>query len=613
MEYQLFTSNMNVPSLFAHLIKIIKKSSVDEKLQNQLVNEVTSWIDEFEQQYSELEELQKNFVTLETLLNTTKEAVFSFKPGGTFDRMNSAAIKLLQLEKVPLDSITAEDTLPALLKLLKDPDWFLLELDKIAEDNTLALEGLITFKDGREFEYYSLPKIHNNEYQGRIWCWRDISEIRRKDDQLEHLAFHDSLTDLPNKSFMMESLEHAISLAKRNQKVVSLFFIDLDDFKKINDTAGHKQGDNFLIAVAKRIKSCIRESDTFGRIGGDEFLIIIEDLENLESVKQTYRRILDGFKLPLDVGEFRYYVSCSIGISQFPKDGAEPNTLIRQADMAMYQAKQKGKNTYCFYHPRMARSAINALNIENLLRHAIKEKQLYLKYQPEINVKTNRVVGMEALVRWELPDGTEKSPEEFIAIAEKSGLINDLTKMVLDQVCKAIRKFRGTHLEKVPVSVNLSGKDLQEPSFSADVIAILEKHRVPGKCLIFEITESIFLEGISSISQVVNDLKNYGIRFAIDDFGTGYSSFRYLQLIDIDFIKIDKSFIHLVDNNPQQAAITRSIIDIGLNLNVDLVAEGIQNIAELKFVKATKCHIIQGNYISPPLTIKQLLEFEPKN
>ncbi|WP_168204094.1 putative bifunctional diguanylate cyclase/phosphodiesterase [Aliikangiella coralliicola] len=573
-----------------------------------LLHETSECFFDYDLQLRELDELRKAYVTLETLLDTTKEAVFSFKPGGDFDRMNSAGAKLIKLENLPVETITAEDTLPALLSLLAKPDQFLLELDRIASDNTAILRGFTPFKDGREFEYYSLPKLRHGEYLGRVWCLRDITEIRRKDALIEHQAYHDNLTDLPNRTLMLASLEHAISLAKRQNKRVAVLFIDLDDFKKINDAAGHKQGDNFLIAVANRIKSCVRESDTFGRIGGDEFLIVVEDLYDTSGADETYRRILDNFKQPLNVGKYSYYVSCSIGISQYPQDNMDPAGLVRQADMAMYEAKRKGKNTYCYYHPKMEKQALNRLEIENALRHGLNTSQLFLEYQPEVDLRNNRMVGVEALLRWQLPDGTKKSPEEFIPIAEKSALIGVLTKFVLSEVCISIRSWRGTPLQGIPISVNLSGKDLQSPTFSAEVIAILNNYNVPGDQLIFEITESIFLEGISNISQVVNDLRTYGIRFAIDDFGTGYSSFRYLQLIEIDFIKIDKSFIRHVDSNPQQAAIAKSIIDIGVNLEVSLIAEGIETETELDFIKSTKCYIVQGNLIAPPKTPADILK-----
>ena len=594
--------------LYSELLELINLAEIDQNKQSELTAAFKNMAEVFKIQVGSLEELQRNFLTLETLLDTTKEAVFSFKPGGAFDRMNSAGAKLIELDEVPSESVTAEQTLPALLKLLDKPEQFLVELDKISEDQRLAISGLISFKDGREFEYYSLPKIRDDEYLGRVWCWRDITEIRQKDAQLEHLAFHDSLTNLPNKALMMETLEQAVSRAKRSDRNGAVFFIDLDDFKKINDTAGHKQGDTFLVSVAKRIKQCIRESDSLGRIGGDEFLLIIEDIDNVESVKETFNRILESLKKPLDLGGFRYYVSCSIGISQFPIDSYDPDELIRQADMAMYQAKQSGKNTYCFFHPRMSNQAIDALNIENSLRKAIKSEELLLYFQPEIDLDNNEILGLEALLRWPKSDGGFVEPGKFIGVAESSRLIHDLTEFAIEQSCRAIKELNKTKLSGLPISVNLSVKDLQLPDFTAKVIKILKRHNVSGKSLIFEITETIFMEGIGAISQVVNDLKNYGVRFAIDDFGTGFSSFRYLQLIDIDYIKIDKSFIHMVEEAPQQAAIVKSIIDVGLNLNATLIAEGVETPAEMAFIKNTKCHLVQGNIISPPVPLRDILK-----
>ncbi len=557
----------------------------------------------------EKENLEKSLLTLQTLLDTTPEAVFSFKAGGAFEQMNSAAARFLKIEHMPMEEVRAEDTLPALLALLKKPDDFLAELEVMAADNHIHLRGYAETIDGRDFEFYSAPKILNGSYVGRIWCWRDITEARKKDAIIEHQAFHDALTGLPNRRLLLESLSHALARAKRNNTLAAVLFIDLDDFKKINDTAGHQHGDEFLIAVSERIKSCVRSSDVFGRSGGDEFLIIAEDLHSSEEIVATYKRILKSLQKAVRVENQSYFVSCSIGASLFPQDGGSAQRLIQRADTAMYEAKRMGKNNCQMFKKEMEEQAQHKLNIENALRDAIFEHKLDIYFQPEVNIASGKTEAFEALVRWPQNDGGYREPSEFITIAEEAGMIYLLTEWVIDRTFSALQRWQGTAAEAVPIAINLSALDFQQKSLTGMIIKAMEKYQITGHRLIFEVQESVFLGRIDLVKNTFETLGKLGIRFAIDDFGTGYSSFKYLQLLSFDFIKIDRSFIVNIDKKPQNAAIAKSIIDISSALNATSIAEGIESAEELQFLEDCGCDIAQGYYLGYPMPESEVLDF----
>ncbi len=586
------------------LAKLVEAQSFDSTTLCNIEDLLRAFSDiliEHETEMEEKEQLQKSLLTLQTLLDTTPEAVFSFRAGGAFEQMNSAAAKFLRLQHVPPDAITAEDTLPALLKQLKKPQDFLDQLDRIASDNRLPLRGLAETLDGKDYEYFSAPKVANGEYVGRIWCWRDISEVRQKDAIIEHQAFHDTLTGLPNRRLLLESLRHAVAVAKRNKTLAAVIFIDLDNFKKINDTAGHNQGDNYLIAVSERIKSCVRSSDLFGRSGGDEFLIVAEDVRHIDEVHATYKRILASFEQELIVGDVSYFASCSIGISIYPEDGDNPDLLIQRADTAMYEAKRRGKNTFALFRPELEVEVQEKLRIESALRKAIDQDMLDVLFQNKVDLTSGQVRLIEAFVRWPMEGGKTLTPHEFIPVAEEAGIVNLISEWVIEKVFSTLEHWPVHAPKRVPVSINLSSLDFQKAGLADFVIKSLKAHKLRGEDIIFEVQESVFLQDISTVKKAFEEMGAQGIRFAIDDFGTGNSSLKYLQLLAFDFIKIDKCFIKGVERTPENAAIAKSIIDIGRALGAVTIAEGVENEQEADWLRRAGCNFAQGYWFGKPL------------
>jgi diguanylate cyclase (GGDEF)-like protein len=438
-----------------------------------------------------------------------------------------------------------------------------------------------------------------------------ITEIQNNQDLLKHQAYHDSLTALPNRINIMNTIQHALALAKRHQQKCAILFIDLDDFKKINDTAGHSEGDRFLIEVSKRLQSILRESDTLGRLGGDEFIIILENIASNTQITKIYNRALKSLSTPFIANGNPYVVSCSIGISNFPQDGKTAEELIRKADLAMYQAKKLGKNRFHYFDESLERLAIHRVKTEESLREAIKNNEFVLYYQPkiQINLQQEKLVGVEALIRWKKEDGSLVYPDNFIPIAEKCGLIKSLTKWVITEACKQLKLWKSTNLANIPISVNISAIDIADHRFVESTLSILETYDTPGHLINLELTESVFFDDINTVNFKLEELHRNNITISLDDFGTGYSSLSYIQELQIDFLKIDKSFIFGMSKNKKSLAIVKSIIDMGNNLGLTVIAEGVETLEDKETLIKANCHIAQGYLYSRPIEASKLEEF----
>jgi diguanylate cyclase (GGDEF)-like protein len=438
-----------------------------------------------------------------------------------------------------------------------------------------------------------------------------ITEIQNNQDLLKHQAYHDSLTALPNRINIMNTIQHALALAKRHQQKCAILFIDLDDFKKINDTAGHSEGDRFLIEVSKRLQSILRESDTLGRLGGDEFIIILENIASNTQITKIYNRALKSLSTPFIANGNPYVVSCSIGISNFPQDGKTAEELIRKADLAMYQAKKLGKNRFHYFDESLERLAIHRVKTEESLREAIENNEFVLYYQPkiQINLQQEKLVGVEALIRWKKEDGSLVYPDNFIPIAEKCGLIKSLTKWVITEACKQLKLWENTNLANIPISVNISAIDIADHRFVESTLSILETYDTPGHLINLELTESVFFDDINTVNFKLEELHRNNITISLDDFGTGYSSLSYIQELQIDFLKIDKSFIFGMSKNKKSLAIVKSIIDMGNNLGLTVIAEGVETLEDKETLIKANCHIAQGYLYSRPIEASKLEEF----
>ena len=436
-----------------------------------------------------------------------------------------------------------------------------------------------------------------------------IREKNKNDRKLNHAAKHDSLTALPNRKYILEYLEYILKYNKRDKHKGAVLFLDLDKFKLINDTYGHKAGDFVLIEVTKLLKSVLRDEDILARLGGDEFLIIMNDFKNPNDIDNLCKRILKNFKNPIKDKDRAYEVGISIGISTFPYDSNNATELLMFADTAMYATKDNGRNGYTFYNLKMTQRALQMAKIEKELRDAIKNDELTLYYQPQVNLQTQKVDGVEALVRWNHPSDGFVMPNDFIPVAEASNLIIDLGYWVLEQACKDFILWRESSCELGYIAVNMSSKQIQSADCVQSVINILGKYSVNPRRIELEITETTLISNFESTIDNINALKKLGINFSIDDFGTGYSSLSYLKALDVSTLKIDREFVKDIIEDRDDRAIVVAIIAMGHALNYNIVAEGAETKAEVELLKYLACDMVQGYYYSKPITSNKLIDF----
>ncbi len=438
--------------------------------------------------------------------------------------------------------------------------------------------------------------------------FEDITQRKLDEEKIERLAYFDNLTGLPNRLLMHDRLGQMVVRAKRNTHRIGLFFIDLDHFKRINDTLGHDKGDQLLKIVADRLKQALRSCDSVSRLGGDEFVILVDDIDDREDASLVACKILESLALPIVLDKKEVFTTTSIGIAMFPEDGDDPDTLLKNADAAMYQAKEKGRNTYRFYSSEMNARGLEKLLLANDLRKALERKEFYLVYQPQIDLKHGQMVGVEALLRWQHPDLGTIPPTQFIPLAEETGLILSIGHWVLETACQQIRTIHKESNLPLKVAVNLSGKQFQDANLVTVTKDSLKKSGLKAKFLELEVTESILMDNVENAQKTLLELKEMGLKVAIDDFGTGYSSLSYLRTFPIDRLKVDKSFIQRIDTHPDDAAITEAIVVMAHIIGIRVVAEGVEQKTELDFLRQKECDEVQGFYFSKPLEMEKLIE-----
>lgn len=438
-----------------------------------------------------------------------------------------------------------------------------------------------------------------------VSVFSDITSIKETEAQLERLAYHDTLTGLPNRLLYTDRLDHALEYARRHNTRVGIMMLDLDRFKLINDTLGHSVGDQLLEVVAARLRENIRAEDTVARLGGDEFSVVISGLEHTEDAAVLAEKIIDSVAEPIHIGTHVLAVSVSIGISVFPEDGTDKEALGKSADVALYAAKDKGRNCYEFFTPAMTQRATEVLAIDRGLRYAIGHNELVLFYQPKINLVSGRIVGIEALVRWNSPQRGMQSPDLFIPVAEESNLIDLLGEWVFDAACTQILQWRKAGVPPARVAINFSARQIRQDSFVENIRKKLESLQpMDGYGLDIEITEST-LQTHPGIISALSELKPLGFRLAVDDFGTGFSSLHSLKQLPVDILKIDRGFIDGLPDDPEDKAITSAIIAMGHSLDMTIVAEGIETREQLEFLASHHCDEVQGFLFSPPICAKE--------
>ena len=429
----------------------------------------------------------------------------------------------------------------------------------------------------------------------------DITERKQTEEQIQLLAYYDVLTGLPNRLLFNDRLKQVIGKSNRNQYFTALFFIDMDNFKVINDTLGHFIGDKFLRIVSKRLKEQVREEDTVARLGGDEFTIILENITSYKDVAVIANNIVKSLSYPFILEKQEMFSSASIGISVFPNDGRTPQELIKKADTAMYHVKDRGKSDYSFFTKKMNEKASELLKYDADIRHAVFSNEFVLYYQPQITIETGLVVGCEALIRWNHRTLGMLYPDKFISIAEKSNMIEIIGNWVLETACKQRMLWENSDYPQFRVAINLSAKQLRQKTFVATVKQILEETGIDPQLLELELTESAIMQNTEEAIIIMQKLKDIGISFSIDDFGTGYSSLNYLKRLPLDKVKIDYSFVRDITTDTDDRTITKAIIDLSHSMNLKVIAEGVETKEQLDFLRKNGCDEAQGYYYHKPL------------
>ena len=419
--------------------------------------------------------------------------------------------------------------------------------------------------------------------------------------RIRYIALHDVLTGLPNRALLHDRISHAISQAEREGCMMAVLFIDLDNFKHINDSLGHMIGDELLRTAGTRIRQCVRKCDTVARLGGDEFVVCISRLQRSEYAGRLAAKILSSLEKPFVIAAQTLHAGASIGISVYPGDGNTVDVLMQMADTAMYHAKSRGKGNYQFFTSSLNAAAQQRLSIESQLRHALPHNEFLLHYQPQVDINTGRVLSAEALIRWQYPGRGLVPPLEFIPVAEESGLILKIGEWVLREACSQLARWRRNGQEDLGIAVNLSARQVLQPGFVNVVASVLESNGLPPSALDLEITESVLMEPSEENVSALRRLSAMGVRFSIDDFGTGYSSLSYLKRFPIHALKIDRSFVSGIADNPSDMAITNTIIAMAKHLNLKVIAEGVETQAQAEFLAGHACHMAQGYYYGRPM------------
>lgn len=446
----------------------------------------------------------------------------------------------------------------------------------------------------------------SERFLGTYGVARDITERKRAEQIIAFHAFHDTLTGLPNRALFLDRLRQAIAHARRYETRLAVIFVDLDRFKLVNDTYGHLKGDQLLQHTASRLRHCLRGSDTLSRMGGDEFIALVSDLQSREDADAVAGKILHELREPFSLGSGDFRISVSVGIAIFPEDGVNENELIRNADAAMYQVKKSGKNGVAFFAPSMSASFSERLQLENDLQGAIERQEFELFFQPIHNVRTGSVERLEALIRWHHPVHGLLAPGRFIHIAEESGLVHALGDYVLESACTHLEGWRSQGFTELGVAVNLSPRDFDSAGLVERVADIVRRHALPPDALEVEITENVLIEDIDAVARKAAQLRSQGVRISIDDFGTRYSSLGYLQSLPISTIKIDQSFVRDLGLKNSSSSIVAAIIGIARELGLGLVAEGVEQPEHLESLRALGCDVMQGYFFSRPIPAAQV-------
>jgi diguanylate cyclase (GGDEF)-like protein/PAS domain S-box-containing protein len=555
------------------------------------------------------ESLYKEKARAEIALNSISDAVICTDTAGNIDYLNIAAETLTGWSKSEANGRAVGEVFNIINGITRKPELNTVQA-VLQHNRSIALpeDTVLVRRDGSEVAIEdSASPIHDwdGHLTGAVVVFHDVSKAQAMGIKMAHLAQHDFLTNLPNRILLNDRIVQAITLAKRNDTQIALLFLDLDNFKHTNDSLGHATGDKLLQSVAHRLTNCVRGSDTVSRQGGDEFVILLAGGKYNDDIASVAEKILTELALPHSIANSDLYVTTSIGISVYPQDGIDTESLIKSADTAMYFAKDSGRNNYQFFRDEMNVRAVERQFIEANLRRALEKREFVLHYQPKINLATGLITGAEALLRWDHPDWGIVLPERFVLIAEDCGLIVPIGRWVLREACAQAQQWLESELSFESIAVNISALEFQQGDFFDGLQLILRETGLDPRLLQLEITESVIMGHVESSAAALQRLKDIGVQLAVDDFGTGYSSLSYLNQFPLDVLKIDQSFVHGIASSDDDGIIVSAVIGMGNSLKLKVVAEGVENQAQLAFLKARNCEEGQGYLFSHPVAANQ--------
>lgn len=546
--------------------------------------------------------LSHSYDVLNATLNSSNEGVLVIGKDDTLIAYNDRYLEILDLTHDQVNGFTGTEIFKYSCGLSTDVDKLRAQLKDIREPGGSSFEEY-RFLNGRWLEIYA----RHHETAGYIWMMRDVTEVREKEATISFQAYHDSLTGLPNRVQLQQKLAEAIVEAEETHKRFALCYLDLDGFKTINDSLGHSTGDKLLIEVAKRLSEVIRPLDTLARVGGDEFIVLLNHVDHHDNVLQLAETLLLKLYDPIRLDNREFVIGASIGIALYPTDGEEAGILMRNADIAMYRAKANGKNCFHFFTPSLERIAVQRMSLETSLRSALESNQLELYYQPKVcmrdvsdSLKTGHLHSFEALLRWPKANGGFVSPESFIHIAEDAGMIGRIGFWILEQACLQARDWyqKGYHAN---ISINISPRQFLIPNFHQEIVRTIHEMNIPPSLISIEITESLLMQDLTHARHVLEYFREHGIFIYLDDFGTGFSSLNYLKNLPVDAIKIDRTFVKDLSSSAADQAIAASIISLGKNLDMLIVAEGIETAEQADFLIRNGCDLAQGFYYGHPV------------
>ncbi|QAT40599.1 EAL domain-containing protein [Clostridium sp. JN-9] len=590
-----------IKAAFTEIFLAKKKLRDNNEELSELYKELTASEEKLRQQLDEIstsnELLQLSEERFKTLVDNSKDIIYSCDISGVFTAVNR---RFSQYMNMPIKQIVGKKFSDLTSNKEHISKWEEVLNKVVTTGKTIYTEN----KYGKDtvFEVTISPIFDvRKKVIGITGTNHDITDKRNNEEIIRHMAYYDDLTELPNKLYFYRQLKNEIENSKGNTKRILVLFLDIDDFKRINDTLGHVFGDDLLRQCAERLKLSIRKSDFISRVSGDKFVIILKNADDLNEAVLVIDRILGTFNDAFYIGSSALNMTASIGISVFPSDGGSVEDLIRCADTAMYRAKELGKNRYQFYNIEMKNKLLKKLNIELMLRKAIANNELILYYQPQFYAKTKKLRGFEALIRWNNPKLGFLNPLEFISTAEETGLITSIGEWILNTACCFARKINDTYMSNLTIAVNISPLQLKQSNFYDMVLKAVKNSGIRPENLELEVTENMLIDDFDYTLNLLTELKKYGIKIALDDFGTGYSSLSYLKKLPLDLLKIDKSFIDEINKSSQNNDFTKCIISLVHKLDIEALAEGVENTFQYDYLVNADVDCIQGFYLGKPL------------